>query len=162
MRNGNSLILVLILLVMSCDSNRVYDAYSSLPDQWHRDSIVQFEFNPPDTLNSYNLIVNLRNTDDYRYSNLFLILELNYPNGKTIRDTLEYQMTAPDGTFLGKGFTDIKENKLWYKEDFVFEEDGTYRVNIAQAMRENGRIQGLTLLSGITEVGFRIEKQYAE
>jgi hypothetical protein len=44
------------------------------------------------------------------------------PNGYTKVDTLEYQMAEPDGTLLGNGFTDIKESKLFFKENVKFRE----------------------------------------
>ncbi len=72
--------------------------------------------------------MNLRNTSDYKYSNLFLIIDTKFPNGKVVTDTLEYRMTKPNGEFLGTGFADIKENKLWYKENIVFNEEGDYRI----------------------------------
>ncbi|WP_040279667.1 gliding motility lipoprotein GldH [Psychroserpens damuponensis] len=152
--------ILIVLSFLSCDSNRVFDEYQSVSGAWDKDQIIAFKMSPPDTTNAYNLYVNLRNTEDYKYSNLFLIVELNYPNGKAIKDTLTYKMANPDGTFLGTGFTDVKENKLWYKgydEPFVFDEPGEYTVNIQQAMRENGSINGIDKLEGITDVGFRIE-----
>nr|WP_321221225.1 gliding motility lipoprotein GldH [uncultured Psychroserpens sp.] len=154
------LYIVLIMSMLSCDSKRVFDEYQSVSGEWDKDNLIAFKVTPPDTINAYNLYVNLRNTEDYKYSNLFLIVELNYPNGKTIKDTLTYKMANPDGTFLGTGFTDVKENKLWYKgheEPFVFDEQGEYVVNIQHAMRENGSINGIEKLDGITDVGFRIE-----
>jgi gliding motility-associated lipoprotein GldH len=149
-----------VLSIVSCDSNRVFDEYQSVSGQWDKDRIIEFKVTPPDTTNAYNLYVNLRNTEDYKYSNLFLIVELNYPNGKALKDTLKYKMANPDGTFLGTGFSDIKENKLWFKgheEPFIFDEKGEYSINIQHAMRENGSINGIDKLEGITDVGFRIE-----
>ncbi|MGJ5642944.1 gliding motility lipoprotein GldH [Formosa sp. S-31] len=148
----------LLLSVLSCDNNRVYDEYKTMPDAWHKDSVVSFKITPPDTTNAYNLFVNLRNTAKYKYSNLFLIVEMDFPHGKTMTDTLEYRMAKPNGEFLGEGFNDLKENKLWYKEGVVFDESGEYTVKIQQAMRENGKVNGVINLEGITDVGFRIEK----
>jgi hypothetical protein len=64
------------------------------------------------------------------------------PNGYTKVDTLEYQM-EPDGTLLG--FTDIKESKLFFKENEI---QGKYKVHIKQAVRENGKVP-VKLLEGI-------------
>ena len=149
---------------MSCDSNRVYDQYESVPNQWHKDAVVSFSITPPDTTKAYNLFINIRNNNDYKYSNLFLIAELNYPNGKILKDTLEYKMAKPNGELLGKGFTDVKESKLWYKgfdSDFVFNESGEYLVRIQHAMRENNSVDGITELEGITDIGFRVEHKQA-
>jgi len=149
--------IVIVLVVVSCDSNRVYDEYRSVPDEWHKDSIIEFEVTPPDSTNRYNLFVNLRNNNEYAFSNLFLIVEMNFPNGKVIKDTLEYQMAKPNGEFLGEGFSDIKENKFWYKDGVVFKESGTYKVRIQHAMRMNGEVDGIENLDGVIDVGFRIE-----
>lgn len=151
------LILCCIFLLFSCDKNRVFDQYESLPNEWHKDSAVSFTLEAPDTLQTYNLFINLRNNSDYNYSNLFLITKMNFPNGKVISDTLEYKMTASSGEWLGTGFGEVKENKLWYKENIRFSEEGEYRIDIQQAMRKGGETHGIETLEGITEVGFRIE-----
>jgi len=149
--------LMICFVFVGCDSNQVFDKYESVPNKWHKDSIISFKVNPPDSTNAYNLFVNLRNTNSYKYNNLYLIVEMVFPHGKTIKDTLEYRMAEPSGKLLGTGYTDIKENKLWYKEQVVFNETGEYTVNIQHAMRENGKVNGVTELEGVTDVGFRVE-----
>lgn len=146
-----------VLLFASCDKTRVFDDYQSVSGEWHRDSLVKFRFTAPDTVNNYNLFLNLRNNSDYNFSNIFLITELNFPNGMVISDTLQYEMAAPSGEWLGTGFGDVKESKLWYKENIRFTETGEYLVTIQQAMRKRDSVQGIESLEGITEVGFRIE-----
>ncbi|NRD18474.1 gliding motility lipoprotein GldH [Winogradskyella eckloniae] len=163
LKKHKSLFLVVIscLFIASCDSNAVFDEYQSVPNEWNKDAIISFNFKAPDTINNYNLYVNLRNTNDYAFSNLFLLVELNYPNGKAVKDTLEYKMAAPNGELLGTGFTDIKENKLWfrgYKTPFAFKEVGEYTVSIQHAMRNNGDVNGVENLKGITDIGFRVEQ----
>ncbi len=152
------LFIIFILGFSSCDSSQVFDEYKTVPDSWHKDNVITFSISPPDTLKPYNLFVNIRNTSDFKYSNLYLIVEMNFPNGKVTKDTLEYLMAKPNGEFLGTGFSGVKENKLWYKEAVVFSENGEYKVNIQHAMRENGSIKGIENLEGITDVGFRVEK----
>ncbi len=155
------LVSVCVILMTSCDSNAVYDIYKSVPNKWHKDSVASFSFKAPDTIKNYNLYVNLRNTNDYKFNNLFLIVELNYPNGKAVKDTLEYKMAAPNGELLGTGFSDVKENKLWYrgyKTPFKFTENGDYNVSIQHAMRNNGDVKGVENLEGITDIGFRVEQ----
>lgn len=150
---------LVLLLVSSCDPKRVFDEYESLPNHWNKDSVITFRIEGMDTVQTYDLFINIRNNNAYPYSNLFLITEMNFPNGKVIVDTLEYEMARPDGTWLGEGFSNIKESKLWYKENVEFSEIGTYTVKIRHAMRQNGEVDGIDNLKGITEVGFRIEKR---
>ncbi|WP_304197324.1 gliding motility lipoprotein GldH [Flavobacterium alvei] len=157
MRIRNSAILLLVvILFFSCDKKRVFDEYKSVGTAWHKDSIVSFNLPELDSTKRYNLFVTLRDNNDYKFNNLFLIVGLEMPNGFTKVDTLEYEMANPDGSLMGEGFSDIKENKLFYKEKVRFR--GKYKINIKQAVRENGKVPGVTALEGITEVGFRIEK----
>ncbi len=146
-----------LIFLVSCDEKRVYDEYESVKD-WHRDSLVSFQVKNIDTTEVYDLFINIRNDNQYQYSNLFLITEMHFPQGKVISDTLEYEMSKPDGEWLGAGFGDIKESKLWYKQNVRFDEAGDYKVDIQQAMRKNGEVNGIENLEGITDVGFRIEK----
>ena len=145
------------MFLTSCDEERVFDQYETFPNEWNRDSVATFAFEAPDTINNYNLFLNLRNNSDYKYSNLYLITEINFPNGRVISDTLQYEMAKPSGEWLGTGFGDVKESKLWYKENFRFTESGEYLVTVQQAMRHRDSIEGIRNLEGITEVGFRIE-----
>ncbi|MFV8268967.1 gliding motility lipoprotein GldH [Flavobacterium sp. GT2N3] len=154
---NSALLLLVVILFSSCDKKRVFDEYKSVGSAWHKDSIVTFTLPELDSTKRYNLFINVRDNSNYQYNNLFLIVALELPNGFTKVDTLEYQMADSDGTLLGNGFSDIKESKLFYKENVRFR--SKYKVYIKQAVRENGKIPGVTALDGITEVGFRIEKK---
>jgi len=68
-------------------------------------------------------------------------------------------MANADGTWLGKGYGSIKENKLWYKENINFPVTGVYTVRIEHAMRKNGTVDGIVELPGIIDVGVEIEKK---
>ena len=158
MRNILGSIIVLILLI-SCNNNMVFDQYKSMPNaEWHKDSIVKFQFNPIDTLSRNNVSINLRNNDAYAYSNLFLIVGIDFPNNYKVVDTLEYEMADAEGKFLGEGMTDLKENVLEFKTNVIFPTTGTYTISIEQAMRKSGETDGITSLKGVTDVGIQIEK----
>jgi gliding motility-associated lipoprotein GldH len=155
----HSLILFFTLFMLaSCDKNRAFDQYKQVGEKWHKDSIVTFTFNQNEVSKNYNLFVNIRDNSDYKFSNLYLIVSMEHPNGFTKVDTLQYLMANPDGTLLGDGFTDVKDNKLVYKENFKFPKSGKYIVKIQQAQRKTGNVAGEKSLDGITDVGFRIEK----
>lgn len=152
-------IVFVVLSIISCDSKREYDSFVSIDNNsWEKENEVSFLFEITDTINKKDLFLNIRNNQKYNYSNLFLITTLNFPNGRKIVDTLEYEMTDNSGCFLGNGLTGIKENKLFYKENVVFPTSGEYSVSISQAMRKSGEVNGIKSLEGITDVGFRIEK----
>lgn len=160
MKIKNSLLFIFCtILLVSCDKNRVFDQYKSVGSFWHKDSIVSFDIPQLDQTKKYDLFVTLRDNNDYPFNNLYLIVSMKQPNKTTIVDTLEYQMAEPDGTLMGEGFTDVKESKLFYKENVPFNLKGKYRVSIQHANRQTGKISGLTNLPGVSEVGFRIESK---
>ncbi len=150
------ILLSLVIIFVSCDKKRVFDDYKSIDDSWHKDSVVSFEVPKLDVKKKYNLFINLRDNNDYPYNNLFLIVNLEQPDGITKVDTLEYEMADPEGNLLGNGFSDVKESKLIYKEKVNFKK-GKYKIHIKHAVRKTGKIIGVEKLDGITEVGFRIE-----
>jgi len=151
-------LMILLLGLISCDSNRVFDEYQSFENNiWLRSNSVEFQITITDTISKNNLFLNLRNNKDYEFSNLFIIAQISFPDGSRVIDTLEYEMTDKVGNFLGSGYTDIKENKLFYKENVRFNQIGLYSVKVEQAMRKIGNIQALDSLRGVTDLGFRIE-----
>lgn len=143
--------------LFSCDKQRVFDAYREIDGSWHKKQKIAFTFEQQDTVTKYNMYVNIRSNNEYPFNNLFLIVSMLQPDGVTKVDTLEYQMANPDGSLMGEGFSDVKESKLWYKENQNFSKKGKYVVSIEQAVRETGKVGGLDQLPGITEIGFRIE-----
>lgn len=151
-------VIIVSFFLFACDSKQILDEYQTIPGSWGKDNTISFSFESPDTTNKYNLFINLRNNNKYPFSNLHIITELEDPNKNKIIDTLEYEMANADGSWLGTGFSSIKENKLWFKEKVRFKEKGNYHLSIKHAMRKNGNVLGLESLEGITELGFRIEK----
>lgn len=152
-------VLGIVFVLFSCNERLVYSEYTSLNNGvWKKSDTLRFQLSDMDTLDGHHVFLNVRNDERYEFSNLFLILELEAPSGNTKVDTLEYEMALPTGEWLGKGMGSLKESKLWYKENVVFEETGVYTVNVLHAMRKNGEINGLEDLLGITDVGVQIEK----
>jgi gliding motility-associated lipoprotein GldH len=82
---------------------------------------------------------------------------MTHPDGFAEIDTLEYRMAAPDGTWLGVGSGNIKDNLLAYKEAMTFEKTGRYRLSVRHALRNNGEVQGVSPLKGIVELGYQIK-----
>jgi gliding motility-associated lipoprotein GldH len=146
------------MLLTSCLGDAVTGDSQTLPSFWDSQLTVDFTFPELEKEQDYNVYLQLRNTNEYPYSNIFLITTLRYPNGKTAIDTLEYRMARPDGTWLGEGIGNLKQSKLVLKEKIQFNEEGEYRLEIGQALRNSDEVDGVIRLLGITDVGYTIEK----
>ncbi len=159
LKNKKVVFLMVCLGMISCSDSIEFSKYKSLPDaSWEANKEISFEFEVTDTISPKNLFINIRNNKEYAFSNLYLITELKFPNGNKIIDTLQYKMADKSGRYLGEGFTDIKESKLFYKEKKVFPESGKYAFNIRHAMRKNGDVNPIPFLKGLQDIGFSIEK----
>ena len=128
-KNSKRLILILGIVVafVSCDSNSVFDQYISLKkNSWSLADSLDFKVQISDTLSRNNVFINIRNNKEYQFSNLYLITHVDFPNGKKIVDTLQYEMTDKNGKFLGNGISEIKHSKLLLKENIIFPISGQY------------------------------------
>jgi gliding motility-associated lipoprotein GldH len=154
MKNG-ILILLSILLVIaspSCDNTVIFEKNVTITNGiWIKSDPVEIGFAIQDTLNPVNLIINLRHTTDYEFSNLFLFVDTRYPNGTGVRDTLEIILAGHDGRWFGKGFGKIKEMNIPVRKGLIFPMAGNYALVFEQAMRVNE-------LNGIEDIGITIEK----
>ena len=140
--NSKRLILILgvFFVFVSCDSNRVFDEYKSLENNsWPQAEPINFEAEITDTISRNNLYVTIRNNKRYPYSNLFLITNIIFPNGKKIVDTLQYEMADKNGKFLGNGISEIKHSKLILKENSIFHREGNMAPRKATEIGFNNR-----------------------
>jgi|TARA_Y100000389_G_scaffold112353_1_gene109392 gliding motility-associated lipoprotein GldH len=151
-------ILIVFILITSCDSTVFFREYNSFSKGWPSSEAVSFSISQiPQT--SSNIYVHIRNNNEYPYSNLFLIAELRDSVQTIFRDTLEYAMADPQGKWLGEGFLDVKESKLWWKEGWTPKHEGPFYVDLFQRVRNNGDLEGVYLLDGILNVGIAVEPQ---
>lgn len=151
----NPITIVLIaLLLLSCDSNKVFDQYIEVENStWKKENVAKFTVNITDTTNAHNLYINIRNKGSYAFSNLYLFVKIEGPDGNFSLDTVNCTLADKGGKWLGKGIGDLWDVKVPYIGGFKFAKSGDYQFSFEQAMRvENG-------LEGITDVGLRIERK---
>lgn len=142
----------ILILISACDKNKVYEAYKKIPQSgWQKDSLVVFNVPISDTVQNNNLFINVRNKINYKYSNLWLFVEIEQPGGIAVTDTFELSLASPSGKWLGEGFGGIKTRQVMYRSGVYFPVSGDYKINIKHGMREE-------TLEGISDIGFRVEQ----
>ena len=146
-----------VFLLWGCKGSSVFLEFYELPKGWHKNETVTFSFAAPNSSSKNNVFLYLHTDYDYAYSNLFVITELTHPDNRIQTDTLQFEMTSPDGASLGTGWMDIKEHKLWCYENISFEPEEKYTFRVRQAMRSSNDVRGIENLEGILDVGLGIE-----
>ncbi|MCX6256092.1 MAG: gliding motility lipoprotein GldH [Bacteroidia bacterium] len=152
--NRFSLVLILtsLILLPSCNRNVVYTDSVVMPEKtWKLLNIPVFNILITDTLNSNNVIFNIRTGSSYPFRNIYLFVTTTSPNGKSITDTLQYNLADEKGKWYGKGFGDIHELDLPYKSNVYFPVKGTYQFKIQHGMR-------IEDIKSVYDFGVRIEK----
>ncbi|MEO6883618.1 MAG: gliding motility lipoprotein GldH [Bacteroidia bacterium] len=143
---------LILITFSSCDKNRVFEQNQKIPDDtWDAKNVLKFQVNITDTVTPTNFYVNIRNTDNYPYRNIFLFITTRFPDGGKATDTLECTLADQNGKWLGSGLGDIWDNQILFKKNVRFPHTGNYIFEYQQAMRAEQ-------LPEIMDVGLRIEK----
>jgi len=146
------LLLVFIVLFCSCGSGVVIDRNKKIENAvWKSSDIVKFSITIADTTQLYNFYINIRNSTDYRYSNIFLFLKTFYPNRMYSVDTIECVLADESGKWMGKERGKIVDNRILFRKGIRFKLTGNYSFEFEQAMREPE-------LKGIEDFGIRIDE----
>ena len=140
------------LLLASCDNNVVFEENKSISDGvWKNTESVRFQFNVTDTVSFHDFYLNLRNGEEYDFSNIYVFMEMEFPNAKRSIDTINCYLADPSGKWLGTGLGDLYDQRFRIRNRKQFPLAGRYTVTIRQGMR-------MPELEGIYDVGFRLAK----
>lgn len=151
-------LIILVVFLSACDSAKVFEENIALENHiWNVENHPKFQVEITDTVSDMNLIVNIRHSAHYPFSNLWVFVNTTNPEGTQRTDTLECVLAAKNGQWLGSGLGDIWDIQIPLKTQ-AFSSSGYYTFEIEQAMRygDKGRIEQLP---EVMNVGFRIEKK---
>ena len=141
------------LMATACGPRAVYEDHVKIPARgWYKDSIISFELEISDTSSGYELMLYLRNNNDYPYSNVYFFRSVSSDRGTEFGDTSEYLMADPYGKWLGTGTGEIRSHEWPFRDSQVFfKRSGSYTFNIQHAMRTD-------YLKGVESIGLRVFK----
>ncbi len=148
-----SLVFISTLLMASCSGNVVFtDSVAMKDNVWSLTDMPVYRIPVTDTISGNDLFFTLRTGSSYPFRNIFLFVTTTSPEGKSITDTLEYQLADEKGRWYGKGLGDINELRLPYKSNIFFPSTGTYQIRVQHGMRAED-------LKGVYDFGLRVEKR---
>ena len=147
-----------VALLSSCDDKRVFeDNRDFAAKAWYIDSVQTFQFEVKEIDKPYNLLINIRNSENYPYYNLFQKYYLSDSSGQELKSqqTELILMDPKTGKPLGKGLGDIYSHQFELLGNFTFPHKGKYTIKLKQYMRQDP-------LPEIYSVGFRLEEVVAD
>lgn len=141
----------MLLCLCACHSNIAYEQYQSIhPTTWDMNQPARFEVIMNDTVNKYDVILLIRNTDLYPYQNLWLFTHSVAPDSTVANDTLECYLADNQGKWINDAFISEHEMPLLYMSGIRFPKEGIYTFDIRHGMRDS-------LLAGINRIGLIVE-----
>lgn len=147
--------IALFTLVVSCDSERMYEKNFDFDSRfWLPSEQPDFEFVIRDSIETYNLYCNIRNSVSYPYSRLFINAYLQDSAGGVLQKKLTEVLLFDPQTgkpFGESGIGDIYDQRVPVLTDFIFPYQGKYKMKFEHYMRVDS-------LQGILAVGLRVEK----
>jgi gliding motility-associated lipoprotein GldH len=148
----NLLLVVLAVLLFSCNKNKVFEQSIKFDNyDWKLGQTLKFEVAIEDTASYYNVIVEVRHTDNYPYDGLLINMSYNAPNGEMHTKNHKLNFRNDAGGFIGEGSGDIWDESVAVMEKVKFNSVGIYKFEITSNMPK-------TPVQGIMELGLSIEK----
>lgn len=145
-------ILFALIMLLACNKDVVYE--ENMPVNchgWQVEDTLIYSAKIKDTLQAYDLSVNIRHRDVYDYMNVYLKIETILPSGLHKVETISLPLCDDAGKWYGRCTGDICFNRLRIMQKVRFPEVGTYQFRIKHEMRVDA-------LDNILDVGFRVEK----
>jgi gliding motility-associated lipoprotein GldH len=146
-----SLWIVLLIGLGACSDNALIDQNIPIKNKtWLYVQKPEFSVHIADNASPYHLYLNLRNSVDYPFSNIFILIHQNYPNKSKTTYRVEVKLANAEGLWKGKSAGSLFSHQVRFLKDYHFPDTGKYTFQLEQNMRING-------LEGINDVGIRIE-----
>lgn len=140
---------VLVMLFTGCDTNNIADSNQTMPARnWSYANKVKVFVDITDSNKLYSVYFKLRHTADYRYSNIFVVLNVKTPQKKRNR-RYEFKLAQADGQWNGSGSGNLYTYTFPLLTRFKFPAAGRYELELEQNMRDNP-------LKEVSDVGIKV------
>lgn len=141
-----------LLLFAGCNHKTYYGHIQTLPhEKWAVDKPLYYKMTIEDSMQYFNMYIQIRNTTDFATQNFYVFMKTKYPDGHTEQDTLGFILCDKFGNWTGKGNGRLKDNKFLFQPKVRFPNNGEYIFTVTQGMREE-------VVEGIESFGILLEK----
>ena len=98
----------------------------------------------------HDVLLDVRHSQTYPYSNLYVFLTYRFPNGKSRVDTVECTLADERGRWRGSGFGDLVDQRFMLNQGVQFPLKGRYGLEVKHGMRQDP-------LPSVANIGLRLE-----
>lgn len=129
---------ICLFFFMSCESPSTYEENIGL-DQggWLYKDTITFKADIQEIAPKYDVFVNVRHSNEYPNSNLWIKILTTLPDGTKRLDPVNIPMADPTGKWYGQGFGSVLSNEIQIQQNAIFAQKGIYQFQLIQDMRIN-------------------------
>ena len=152
----NRIWIIILLLNFSSCNNTEFLKFHDFKNGWDKNDVLTFNFPKIIEPKTKDVFFILRHNNDYPYSNIFLITELQDPANQVLIDTFEFKLAQANGKWLGDKKISVIEHKLLFKESLELDEND-FSLKVRTSMRSNNQSNEIEKLDGVINFGILID-----
>ena len=146
---------MLLLNFSSCNNSEFLKFYD-FGNGWGKNEVLTFNLPKKIESKAKDIFFVLRHNNDYPYSNIFLITELQDPANQVLIDTFEFKLAQTNGKWLGDKKISVIEHKLLFKKSLELDEND-FSLKVRTSMRSNNQSNEIEKLDGVINFGILID-----
>lgn len=142
-------IISLFAVLISCSQADSYSHYITISSgKWAKDASLSFQMDSilVDVNKRYDISLEVINSNQYPYQNLWLSVSHNLNDTIFVNDTIEVKLADEYGRWLGSGAVGLFQCEVPYKTSVSLDTTYTYTIKINHAMQD-------AMVKGIEKVG---------
>lgn len=154
LKNKNALLLVAVTgLLSACGESAFFAGNEPIAgSNWKIKDVKAFTVMIDDTTEKYDFFIDLRHTESYPYSNIFLFMTYTLPDGKRVVDSIGYNMQDENSRWLGNNSGSLITHRVLVKQNGRFPRKGRYVISLRHAMYDDP-------LTGVSDIGITLRKK---
>ena len=133
MKLKNILPFIALFLLISCSEKADFKKFIRLPEdhRWLKTDVKTIEFSIDDDSKMYDILFDFSHIADYQYSSVPIVFNIDSPDGKQDKFTIDLPIKDKLGKHLADCSGDICDLKFKIKEKIKLIQ-GNYKISIAQ------------------------------
>ena len=141
----------ILFIFSSCQPDLFFEENKTLGEEgWTYDNKLDYTIAIDDTLQLYNIYLNINHSTEYAYQNIYLMIHTKYPSGKIVSEQLPIDFADKTGQWHGKCNKENCQLGVNLQKDAFFNTPGSYTITIEQYMR-------IDSLPGISDITLMLE-----
>jgi len=126
-----------MITLSACNSDVVFSKKSEIVNaSWSYNNPVSFTFNVSDTIQTYDLVLNIEHDVEFSNQNFYTQFTTSYPDGTEIKDVVSMELSSKYGQWLGDCNSQICDVDILLKGSTRFKQLGDHKISIAQHTRD--------------------------